>query len=220
MKFLKLTAAAAALAVAPGAYAQNFQLNQATPVISATSSQWVIDFFAGRNFSAAVIEQTAETETIEVTAPSGAVIYVVMRVCDGAAPKQCSMIQPFALFDGSGLTLNHINTMSREKFALSYAYLREDGTGVIASKIVLAGGVTEGNVVEELAGYFYDLDNLIESIQSGQLATVSFKADHEAAGLSRTKIDNASAESVDYAVNAVGPNAPKFMTDEFRALVD
>lgn len=220
MLLFRLVAAVLTVVIAPGALAQNMQLNEQPPIIEAVTTQWVIDLLAQRQFTSVVIEETATHDTLEVRSPGGGVFYMAIRACEGAAPKRCSMLQTFGMFDASGVTLNHINSMVRDNFAVSYAFLNPEGVGVIASKVFFSGGVTENNVVTELGGYLYDLDNLVTSIKAGQLATVNFEAHHEASGIRKAKIDNGAGPDGDYVVNPVGRNAPKFLTDELRALVD
>ena len=215
MKILQAFAGALALAFASGASAQNMQLNQAPVLHQSVTAQWLIDLFAARGFNAVMVESVNTHDTLEVTSPTGGVFYIAARSCEGDAPKQCSLVQIYALFDGSGVTLSHVNAMVRDAFVLSYAFLTDDGNGVLASKISLWGGVTEDNIVQEISAYFHDLDNLMSSIESGQLATVSFDADHDAAGLRKAKIDNLGRDGL--VVNAVGPNAPKFRAGGFDA---
>lgn len=221
MKYFQYAAAVLAAAFAPlAASAQNMQLSERPAVIEAVSSQWVANLFAERGFSVAIVEQTPTHDTVQVTAPTGGVFYIAVRACEGASPKLCAMLQTYALFDASGVTLNHINKMTRDHFVLSYAFLNVDGTGVVATKVHLAGGVTKENVTSELAGYLYDLDNLVDAITAGQLAEVHFKTAHESAGAVKSKIDNVSSSTGEFFVNSVGANAPKFLTDDLRALVD
>ena len=218
MKYLQAVAGALALAFASGASAQNTQLNQSPALYEAVTTQWLIDLFAARGFNAVMVESLNTHDTLQVTSPGGGVFYVAARSCEGAAPKQCSLVQIYALFDASGVTLGQVNTMVRDAFVLSYAFLTDDGNGVLATKISLWGGVTEENVVQEVAAYFHDLDNLMSSIESGQLATVRFDTDHDAAGLRKAKIDNLGGAG--FVVNPVGPNAPQFRAGGFDALND
>lgn len=220
MLFFRLTAAVLTAAFTSGASAQNMQLTQRPPVIEAVTAQWVIDLLAQRQFVGVVVDQTPTHDTLEVTSPGGGVFYIAIRACSGDAPKRCSMLQNFALFDASGVTLSQINTMVRDNFAASYAFLNPEGVGVLANKVFLNGGVTEQNIVTEIGGYLYDLDNLGASIRNGQLATVNFEVRHDAAALGKTKIDNGFSLNGDYIVNPVGRNAPTFSTDELRALVE
>lgn len=209
-----------AISVSSTVSAQNLQLNQAPTIMETASSQWVVDLFANTGLTASIVEQTADSDTVQVTAPSGASFYVSARGCDGATPKNCNMLQTFALFDGAGVTLNQINSMVRDNFIVSYAFLGEDGNGVLATKIVLAGGVTKGNVLEELGAYLADIDNLIAAMSSGPRAEVNFDLKAHSAGVSTSKIHNGIATSDDHVVNKVGPNAPKFLTEETKALFD
>ena len=221
MKLMELIAATAlALGFATGASAQNLQLNQNAAVMETATAQWAVNIFSGTNFAAAIIEENADHDIVQVTAPGGAAFYISARGCDTSTPKNCNMLQTFALFDGAGVTLNQINTMVRDNFIVSYAFLNEDGNGVLATKIILAGGVTEGNVVEELGAYLQDIDNLIAAIASGPLAEVKFDMADQRAGAGRSKILNDSIAGGDYVVNAVGPTAAKFLTDETKAFFD
>lgn len=221
MNIFKIMALVLAGVVFSGnASAQNSQLSATAAVFDSATSQWVAALFNEGGFSAAIIEQSAAFDQIEVTAPSGGVFYVAVRACDESTPKRCGMLQPYALFDATGVTLSDLNAMLRDNFAVSYAYLQPDNHGTIASKITLSGGVTKGNVIQELAAYFYDLDNLIAAISPGTRAEVNFAP---ADGLSRAgvpKIDNTLMGNDDLVVNAVGLNAPKFMTEALKALAD
>lgn len=211
---------AAAGAATTGASAQNTQLSQAQAVIRSATAQWAIDLFSEHGLSAVLIEQTSEHDTLQVTSSTGGVFYVALRACEGTAPKRCEMLQTFALFDGAGVTLNQINTMVRDNFVLSYAFLKANGDGVIASKIFLTGGVTEDNVLTELAGYFHDLDKMIASIQSGTLAEVRFRSTDRRSGAFPSKILNVAGQEAELTVNAVGSGAPKFLPDDMKALID
>jgi hypothetical protein len=202
------------------ASAQNTQLSASASVFETATTQWVSTLFNDMGFSTTVVHESEASDHLQVTASSGAVFYVSIRSCDDSAPKQCSMIQPYAFFNATGVTYSDINEMLRNNFVVSYAYLTPGDKGTVVSKIILSGGVAKGNVVQELARYFYDLDNLIDAISTGTKADVSFEPMHELSGVGIPKIDNSMTERRDLIVNAVGPNAPKFLTQDLKALID
>ncbi len=222
MRIIHVIAAAIIAMLSAGqATAQNTQLNSGFgPAFDKVTTQWVSDLMSEREFSAVLIEQADTADFLEVTAPSGAVFYIAVRGCDAGAPRQCDLIQPYAFFNASGVTFAQVNDFMENKFVVSYAYLSPGDKGTIASKIILSGGVTSGNVVEEMARFFYDLDNLIDSISVGTIAQIDFKQTHDLSGVDTPKIGNKHSDGTNFFINAVGVNAPDFLTDDFKALVD
>ncbi len=220
MKFFNVAAAAAmAISMSSTVSAQNLQLNQAPTVMESATTQWVTNLFRNVGFTTAVVEETAASDTIQVTVPGGGTFYTVVRNCDGAVPKNCTTIEPFILFDGTGVVLSQLNEAVRDHLIVSHAVLLADGNGALASKIILAGGVAEGNVIVELGAFFEDTDRLFAAINSGPRADVNFDVSTQSVNAGTSKIKNGVTNS-DYVVNKVGPNAPKFLTDETKALFD
>ncbi len=221
MKLSNLFAVAAmAVCVSTTASAQNLQLNEAPTIRETATSQWVVDVFQGTPLTATVVVRETDHETVQVIAPSGASFFISLLGCDTTTPKNCGILQPFAFFDATGVTLNQINSMVRDNFALSHAYLDTDGDGVLITKIVLVGGVADKNDFEELGAFLIDIDNLISAISTGPRAEVSFEEPTSAVGKRVSKVQNGLIASGDYVVNKVGPNAPKFLTEETKAFFD
>jgi len=202
------------------AYAQNSQLSAGVSVIDSVTSEWAVTLLTEIGFSVEILEQTETADHLQVTAPSGGVFYMALRACNDSAPRQCSLIQPYAFFNATGVTYADMNELLRNKFAVSHAFLSPNNKGTIASKIILAGGVTKGNIVVELARYFYDLDNLFESIRTGTKAEVNFEPMNQISGINTSKIRNSQTANDDLIINAVGQNAPKFLLQDLKALID
>ncbi|MHA7870981.1 MAG: YbjN domain-containing protein [Hyphococcus sp.] len=228
MKSLKLIpGACAAMAAMMGtmmagalASAQNTQLRSGYgPVFERITSDRVVNLLASNGYSANVVGQTETSDYVEVTTAGGGVFYLSVRACDESVPRQCSMVQPFMRFNADGVTFAQINQLLGEKFVVSYVILEPENKGVIMSKIVLSGGVTDGNILAEIARYIYDVDNFLDAIDPGVIAQINFTGTHALAGVDMPLAADLP-ENFEIFVNAVGPNAPDFLNEQIKVYVD
>ena len=197
------------------ALAQNQMMPSTIDTISRAS---MIQLLQDNGFSAEAAGETATSEIIKVTASGGGVFYMYLRSCEIiASVNKCDMIQPLAYFRSSGVTLSMTNELLRDKFVVAYAILLENNRGVISSKIILSGGVRRENIIAELAGYLYDVENLISAIKPGTIAQINYDSESIYAGVAFPDFPSNLASGGQPYVNPVGARAPKFLTEQLKA---
>ena len=209
--------ASAVLLFAP-AYALNNPLPGSSAVIDKVSSNAVIAFLQGAGVAASYVgEEPSGDKTIVATAGTQTA-YIILRNCDGSGPGAgCGLVQPFGRFNAQGVTFDQINNFNMNVGINSFAGLFPDGTGLVASKTYLNGGVTFEHAKFGIATLFADLDRLAASINPGVLARTSWKKALPDQGLvmSLPSLPDGSAPHV----NAVGTGGPGLLTGEMRAVL-
>ena len=143
-----------------------------------------------------------------------------MRQCNGPGISAlCQLVEPFGYFNGSGVTLAQINEFNLTKANASLAGLIPDGRGLVASKIWLNQGVTAANFGFRVGLFFMDVDLMLNAINPGTLASVSYDGEAVSGG-GLASVSYQKSDDIDWKVNSVGHNAPEFMNDSIRDLVD
>ena len=222
MKFaITLAIAALTSMTVSAAFAQNvFPTAKPAPAIESISSADIVEMLSDVGFTANVLQQDASGDLIEVAA-GGGTFYIFMRVCEAApAGSQCQMVQPFANFNASGVTLGMVNQLVRERFIYSYAVLNDQSSGTIAAKIILSGGVNRQNVLEELGLFLFDVESLFSAITPGTIAQVNYSGgEKRSSGIAKPAVAKHLTDSDGLVVNATGAGAATFLTDDLRALI-
>ncbi len=214
----RLCALGAMIAFADGhALAQNTQLSAQNVVIASISANDMIAILQSVQLSAALIDDAADgTKTIEVSS-GGDIVYIAMRGCQGAgAASLCELVQPFGFFNGQGVTFDQVNNFNMNASGIATAALLTDGRGVMATKIYLVGGVTHSNLTYELSVYFSDIARLLQAVQPGVIAQVSWRAEELRASNIGLDLPAVPAGEVRH-VNTVGGERNGLMTDAVRA---
>ena len=219
---MRFAAAALCLAFAPlSATAQNQQLSAANQSVATISSQDVVNLLNANDVSAQVIRQTDGSEFVQATVSNGGTFYIGMRACEGSTGvRRCEMLQPYALFDASGLTFNQINELHLNKLSTGTIVLLPDSQGIVGAKIHLAGGVQNDNLLEEMALFLFDVDKTVSAISPGAIADVNFVGESPIAGLDARRVSKHLKADEAIHINAVGANAPKFLPDSLAPLVE
>ena len=199
----KIAAGIAALGAAlSSAQAQNQLFADNT--ISAISPEEVAQIFIDFGYAATV--QTVENNDpiIEVMQTGGR-FYVSMRQCNEG---ECQLVQPYGLFNGQGVTLNQLNAINLNKLNVANTMLLDNGAGIIADKFYLQSGTTVENLKFNLGLFTQDLNIVVNAIQPGAVATISFPRKNkntQEPGFPESLLKNAT-------INAIGVEAPNFMT--------
>lgn len=183
------------------------------------SADEMVRLLSSRGLTAAIGGSSEDSDYVDVETPGGGQFSIAMRVCNDAPARQCQMIQTFTNFSGYGVTLNTINKLLQEDFVISYAVLNDQNSSTVASKVILVGGITEQNLIENLAMYLYDLDQFAKAVTPGSVTQVSFKSEPKgkAAGLEFANGDEGS-EKTGSPINSVGANAPDFLFGEWASI--
>ena len=199
------------------ASAQNMQLAQ-NPTVITTMTIAELNEMLSRNGLTGTFEgeyEDGEKISKMISAANGdATVYFSLRECEGVSETApCSLVEAFTYFTGAGLTLSHVNAFNLEESRASIAGLLDDGQGIIATKIWLHHGVTIENLEFNIGLFFFDTDLLLANIQPGALASTDFSTTRTAAA---GFADPGGALDLEWRVNAVGRNAPRFVTEEIR----
>ena len=208
------------------AIAQNGQLSQAPRIISSMNVTELSAIMQSAGFTTALLEEDgANNKVIEASLEGAGVLYLTLMMCNGpgvAAP--CELLQPYGLFDGTGVTLSQVNAFNLEQSNISLAGLMPDGSGLIGAKIYLVGGVSEQSFFNSMGLYLKDVDKIVAAITPGALADVSYApaAKGSATGITYGASDLPGAFSKDrvWQVNSVGRNAPIFSTDAVSKILN
>lgn len=218
MRYLTGAILASIVVVSAPASAQNNPLPGSSAVIDKVSPNAVIAFLQGAGAGASFAgEEVSGDKTIVVTA-GNQTAYIILRNCDGAGPGAgCGLVQPFGRFNAQGVTFDQINNFNMNVGINSFAGLFPDGTGLVASKTYLNGGVTFDHVKFGIATLFADLDRVAAAIKPGVIARVSWETTSPDAGLvmSLPSLPDGSAPHV----NAVGTAGQGLLTGEMRAVL-
>jgi hypothetical protein len=108
---------------------------------------------------------------------NGGVSYFALRGCTGPGPAaRCDLIDSFGYFDGSGVTLDQINTVNQSKTALSTLSLDRDGDGIVSAKHFLTHGITAKHLGYRIALFYYDIDIVLGTFKPGVIAQVSHRS--------------------------------------------
>ena len=220
-----LAAILAGSGIGSGAQAQNQQFVQQPTIVGSVSVNEIIIFLNAAEFSAQLLQEFDDggspAKIVEATS-DGLTIYFGLRECNGAGvTARCQLVEPFAYFNGSGVTLSQLNTFNLSQSKPSFAGLLPEGNGIISSKIWLTQGVTPGNFGFQVGIFLLDIDLVLGAITPGTLASVNYTDDNDTT--SRGLIARQpyrERQNVDWQVNAVGPKAPDFMNDAVRGLVN
>ena len=188
-------------------------------IVASMSASELIRFLSARGLDARRAGRSETSEYVDVEVPEGGVFSIALRVCDNGAERRCKMAQPYANFSGAGVTLGLINQLLIDKFVVGYGILNDPSSTTIASKIIFAGGVTEQNLVEELALYLYDLESFAAAVEPGALTQVDFKS-AQASPFGGLETSGGEDFPAGRRRNDVGANAPKFLVGEWAEIAD
>ncbi len=209
--------ASAVLFFAP-AFAQNNPLPGSSAIIDRVSSNAVIAFLQGAGAGASFVGEEPNGDKTVVATAGTQTAYIILRNCDGSGPDaRCGLVQPFGRFNAQGVTFDQINSFNLNVGINSFAGLFPDGTGLVANKTYLNGGVTFEHVKFGIATLFADLDRLAAAIKPSVIARVSWETTSPDAGLvmSLPSLPDGSAPHV----NAVGTAGQGLLTAEMRAVL-
>lgn len=218
MRYLIGAIMAAAVVVNAPANAQNNPLPGSSAVIDKVSSNAVIAFLQGAGVGATFAGEEASGDKTVVVTSGTQTAYIILRNCDGSGPNAgCGLVQPFGRFNAQGVTFDQINNFNMNVGINSFAGLFPDGTGLVASKTYLNGGVTFEHVKFGIATLFADLDRMAAAINPGVIASVSWEKASPYQGLvmGLPSLPDGSAPHV----NAVGTGGLGLLTEEMRAVL-
>ncbi|HXI85986.1 MAG TPA: hypothetical protein VNH64_00900 [Parvularculaceae bacterium] len=210
--------AGAILAGAPvAASAQNTQLSQSNPVIDSVSVSDMISVLNAIDFEAKMVEEAPNGAKIIEASSNGVTLYFALRECKGSgAEAPCVLVQPYIIFQGSGVTLEQINDFNLNHSAKSTAGLAPNGNVIVATKIFVNQGVTAAHFIFETALYFADIDNYVKAVKPGVIASVSYKPSVSGTAA----FEGIAGTSADLRVNTAGPDAPSPLNDTVRAVIE
>jgi len=206
-------AALAALFLAAPAYAQNAM--GGAGVITSISPNELLGDLVGLGIPAKYMGADNGVHYIEIS-EDGAVVYIAFLDCTAGGPEaRCGLVQPYGYFATDGVTVAHLNAFHVGGTTITFAMLMNDGSGMIASRIFLQGGVTESHILFQLSLYFDDVASWVEGISPGSVASVSF--DGKAGPLAGQKFLAAhKPDGEAWTVNQLGANAPRAAMDKIR----
>ena len=178
-------------------------------------------------FSSQFLGEDAQgVKTVLSTNEQGGAVYFALRACDGTgANAGCNIVQPYGLFASDGITYAQLNNFNINRSQISLSGLLDDGSGIVAAKIYVVGGITVENFLTSLGLFLRDIEILTSSITPGTLAQVNYPGtsdtDLQSDGIAfqgelfRATTDNPS----EWRLNPVGRKAPKFLTEKIKALL-
>ncbi len=223
MKSLAALVWAAVLGVT-GASAQNQQFSTSPAMMTSVSPAELIAILTEVEFNASYKGESGGSHIIEVN-EDGAFVYFSLEICEGAGlTARCGLLQPFGFFDATGVTFGQVNDFNLERSKISMAGLLGEGEGIIATKIYTGAGVSQDHLTMSMGLFFMDLDTIIAAIYPGAAAQVSYKPAAQTSKISNigagAGLAPVRAPEGDWAINSVGVNAPTFMTERLRQIVE
>lgn len=213
--FLRAACAGATLFACASAQ-QNSAILGAGPMIDGVSPNDFAAMMTEVGFTIVGTGVEGDLMWVETQVPSGGVFVTMLRDCTGlTATDTCKLVQPYALFETTGMTLDQFNTFHRDAAAVTTLIFMENGTGLAGMKLFTHGGITKTNFLHNFGMFFVDLESFFGAVSPGVKAEVKY-APGAGAGLPATAIRALQAEGIAItglssgAINQIGAGAPRF----------
>ncbi|WOI54072.1 hypothetical protein [Parvularcula sp. LCG005] len=104
---------------------------------------------------------------LEANLPNMNAFYIQPRQCDDMATQTgCILMEVFTVFDAGPLNMATINQFHLSTSVASTVALNPQGAAVVYNKIWLEGGVTDANVLFNVASVLMDSDSLVSGMSS------------------------------------------------------
>ncbi|GJL91138.1 hypothetical protein [Hyphococcus sp.] len=165
-----------AMAVGMGpAAAQNSLVSP--KVMDAVSANGIVSIFSEVEMTGSVVGASGGDQLVQLVSEDGFVMYVALSNCASqAATAPCSIVKPYAIFEGSGFTFEAVNGFNFSVSNVSTLMIMPDGRGLLGVKLLLTGGVTPENFTTYLGNFMFDAAALLGEAEESAATSVSYES--------------------------------------------
>jgi hypothetical protein len=155
------------------AFAQNSLVSP--KVMDAVSANGIVSIFSEVEMTGSVIGASGDDQLVQLVSEDGFVMYVALSNCTSqAATAPCSIVKPYAIFEGGGFTFEAVNGFNFSVSNVSTLMIMPDGRGLLGVKLLLTGGVTPENFTTYLGNFMFDAAALLGEEAEDAATSVSY----------------------------------------------